>query len=95
MIPPKPELVLRHVAEAYGITVANVKKRSAPVSPARLVAYRMIHDDCRLPWVRVAEIMGLLPSSSGDVAKKARRADPEAVEEIRHVLYNGNQRSLF
>jgi hypothetical protein len=98
LFPLKPAVVLELVADAYGLTTADLTgpRRPAHIAGARLVAYQLVHDECRLGWPGVAEVMGRAPAGAGGwMAKQARKADPGALAELRERLYNGGQRRLW
>jgi chromosomal replication initiation ATPase DnaA len=96
LFPLNPEIVLKTVADAYHVSVKDLKHRqSKPAPEARLAAILLLHDDCRLSWVTVAEVLGRQHGSATTFSRKAKLANPDVVEALRHRLYNGNQGSLW
>jgi hypothetical protein len=91
----KPAAVLAAVADVYNIPVKDLTvagRVSEPGPDARKVAARMLHEDCRWSWERVAERM----SRTADYTKRsAAHADREALDVVRTKLYNGNQSALW
>ena len=96
--PLRPGRVLKTVAKAYGLTVAELTapgRSSRAVTQARLVAYVLLREECWLSWPRIAETTGRVPHG-GSIIAQARNADPEAVAELRARLRpDGHQQQLF
>jgi hypothetical protein len=96
LFPVKAAKVLEVVADAYGLSVAELTgmDRCQPLPAARLVAYVLLHEESRLGWTAVGRVMRRPGTNS--FIKQANRADPEAVDELRARLRpNGKQRSLW
>jgi hypothetical protein len=86
--PLHPADVLAAVAAAYGITVGHLTalSRRPPAVEARLVAYVLLHDECRLGWAGVAETVGRSTSGRTHISRTARNANPAAVAALRARL---------
>jgi len=93
--PVPPQRVLEVVADAYSLTVDQLTGHSRVrlVGEARRVAYQLLHDESRLSWPGVGQIMNRHHTTGLDAA---RRADPEAVDRLRARIHlNGHQTSLW
>lgn len=75
--------VIVAVAAAYQLEPAELVgySRRRPRPEARLVVYRLLHDECRLGWTGVAHAMNRHPG--GWLSVQARKADPDAVAALR------------
>jgi hypothetical protein len=80
--------VIKEVAAAYNVEVGYLKGqgRQRPATEARLVAYVLLHEECRIGWAQVATAMGRQYGSGGTIAVAARGANVEAVEQLRSRL---------
>jgi hypothetical protein len=91
----KPAAVLAAVADCYGIPIKDLTRPGRAPRPgpdARKVAARILHDDCRWTWERVAELLNRTPVHT---RVSAQAADREALDAVRAKLYNGNQPALW
>jgi hypothetical protein len=89
--------VLETVADAYGLTVADLTGpgRQRPLGDARRVAYRLLHDDCRLSWAQITGLVGRQPGTSQWLGSMAAGADPAAVELLRARIHVNGQGTLW
>ena len=95
-LPLSAEDVINGVAAAYHLNPGDLVAygRIAPRPAARLVAYRLLHDECHLSWAGVAAVMNRV--KGGWIAVQAHKANPDAVTELRsHLRTNGHQEQLF
>jgi hypothetical protein len=97
VFPADPHDVFAAVATAYGLTGDDLRslRRWPPLPDARRVLYALLHDDCRLGWARIAEMMGRQRGSTSYLAKMAGQANPHAVELLRERLRPPEQGQLW
>lgn len=89
--PIPPTKVLKVVAKAYGLTVADLTSRDQrnPRPAARRVACRLLHEESWLSWASVSEVLKRRVKGA-TVASRSVLADPDALAELRDRLRNGH-----